>query len=295
MSIYERMFLNLHKKAQKLGLLEDFVKKEQQALTLTMNERKELFKEIHDIFGGRIRWFISGAAKLDVKIEEGYRALGFNLMQAYGLTETSPVISICTNEFYKAGSVGKVIPGFESKIENPDENGIGELAVKGDSVMIEYYQNELATNEVLKDGWFYTGDLARIDEEGFVFISGRKKNVIVLKNGKNVFPEELECLINKIDGVRESLVYGKETYSDKEEIKINAILVLDYGKVKSEYNVSTDEDVYEVMFRKIKELNKLMPAYKSIKAIEITDKELIKTATNKVKRQASLEQMKNNV
>ena len=288
-SIYERMFLSLHKKAEKLGFLEKFIKKEELAKNLSMPERKKLFKEIHDLFGGKIRWFISGAAKLDVKIEEGYRDLGFNLMQAYGLTETSPVISMCTNEFYRTGSVGKTIADVVAKIVNPDENGIGELAVQGENIMLGYYQNEESTNEVLKDGWFYTGDLAKIDDDGYIFISGRKKNVIVLKNGKNVFPEEVECLINKIEGVKESLVFGKETYSDKEELKVNALLVVDTAKMKSLYNALTLEEMHDVLFKKIKELNKMMPSYKSIKSIIVSEKELIKTATNKVKRQASLD------
>lgn len=290
--IYERIFLSLHKKSEKLGMLEDFLRKEELAANLSMPERKELFKELHNLFGGNIKLFISGAAKLDVKIEEGYRALGFNLMQAYGLTETSPVISICTNEFYRTGSVGRAVPDVEAKIDKPDENGIGELVVRGPSIMLGYYQNEEATNEVLKDGWFYTGDLAKIDDDGYIFIAGRKKNVIVLKNGKNVFPEEAECLINKIDGVRESLVFGKEKYSDKEEVKIYALLVVDTAKMKSLYNATTTEEMHDVLFDKIKDLNKMMPAYKAIKGIIVSDKELVKTATNKIKRQASLDAIK---
>ena len=288
-SIYERMFLSLHKKSEKLGMLNKFLEKEKLAKDLSMPERKSLFKEIHDLFGGKIRWFISGAAKLDVKIEEGYRDLGFNLMQAYGLTETAPVVTMNTDKFYRVGSVGKAIADVEAKIVNPDENGVGELAVKGPNVMLGYYEDQEATNEVLKDNWFHTGDLAKIDEDGYIFISGRKKNVIVLKNGKNVFPEEVEFLINKIEGVKESLVFGKETYSDKEELKVNAILVVDKEKMKEIYNALTLEEMHDVLFKKVKELNKFMPSYKSIKSIIVSEKELIKTTTNKVKRQASLE------
>ena len=213
-------------------------------------------------------------------------------MQAYGLTETSPVISICTDEFYRVGSVGKALPDVETKIVDADENGIGELIARGPNIMLGYYQNEDATNEVLKDGWFYTGDLAKIDEDGYIFIAGRKKNVIVLKNGKNVFPEEVECLINKVDGVKESLVFGKESYSDKEELKVNALIVVDVAKMNKMYNAYTFEDMHKVLSDQIKKINKLMPAYKSIKSIIISDKDLIKTATNKVKRQASLDAIK---
>ena len=150
------------------------------------NKSQEEFK---NMLGGNLKLLISGAASLSPEVERKYRSLGVNLVQGYGLTETSPVIAIGTNKYYKEGSVGKSVPGIEAKLVNCDNTGMGELVVKGPSIMIEYFGNEEETKKVLKDGWFYTGDLARIDEQGFIFICGRKKNVIVLKNGKNIFPE----------------------------------------------------------------------------------------------------------
>ena len=157
--------------------------------------------------------------------------------------------------------------------------------------MLGYYKNEKATKEVMQDGWFLTGDLAKIDDEGYIFICGRKKSVIVLKNGKNIFPEEMESLINKIEGIKESFIYGKQLSDDKEDIKINVQIVFDRDIVKETYKVSTDEEIYKVLADKIKEVNKAMPPYKAIRGISITEKELIKTTTNKIKRQENLNEI----
>lgn len=191
----------------------------------------------------------------------------------------------------KFGSIGKSVPSVEVKLVNKNSEGIGELAVKGPSVMLGYYKNEKATKEVVQNGWFLTGDLARIDDEGYIFICGRKKSVIVLKNGKNIFPEEMESLINKIEGVKESFIYGRQLSADKEDIKINVKIVFDRDIVKEAYKVNTDEEIYKALADKIKEVNKTMPPYKAIRGINITEKELIKTTTNKIKRQENLNEI----
>jgi len=254
-------------------------------------EKQDTTKVV-DMFGGQIKLFISGAAALDSKVEKWYRECGINLVQGYGLTETSPVIGIGSNENYKTGSVGKPVPSIEAKLANVNSDGIGELIVKGPTVMLGYYGNEKATAEAIKDEWFYTGDLAKIDDEGYIFICGRKKNVIVLKNGKNIFPEEMELLVNKIDGVKESMIFGKQKSEDKDDIKINALVVFDREKMQEIYNVNTDEQIYQILSENIKEINKIMPNYKAIRGITITEMPLIKTTTNKIKRQANLEAMK---
>ena len=236
----------------------------------------------------KIKLFISGAASLNPQIEEGYRLLGINLVQGYGLTETSPVVAIGTNKYYKIGSIGKTVPSVEAKIVDENNEGIGELIVKGPSVMLGYYQNEEANKEVIKDGWFYTGDLAKIDKDGYIYICGRKKNVIVLKNGKNIFPEEMESLVNKIEGVEESFVFGKQLSADKENIKINVKIVFNRKRVKDVYKVKTDEEIYNAILSKIKEINKTMPKYKAIRGMILTETPLIKTTTNKIKRQENL-------
>ena len=221
--------------------------------------------------------------------EEKYRLLGINIVQGYGLTETSPVVGIGNNKYHRIGSIGKAVPSVEVKIEDENEEGIGELVVKGPSVMLGYYENKEATNEVLKNGWFYTGDLAKIDEEGYIYICGRKKCVIVLKNGKNIFPEEMENLVNKIEGIKESFIFGKRQSDDKDDIKINVQLVFDREIVEEVYKVKTDDEIYKVLSNKIKEINQTMPQYKAIRGVLITEKELIKTTTNKIKRQANLD------
>ena len=160
--------------------------------------------------------------------EKGFNDLGFDVEQGYGLTETAPVIAAETPKCRRLGSIGKKFPSVEVKIDDPDEEGIGELMAKGPSIMLGYYENEEATKSALEsDGWFHTGDLARIDKDGYIYISGRKKSVIVLNNGKNVFPEEIETVINKIDGVKESFVYGQAEEDDKIDLKVCAKIVYD--------------------------------------------------------------------
>ena len=287
--IYERIFMMIRKKLEKQGKLEEILKNEEKYKNCSMKERKEAFEEIHDMLGGKIKLFISGAASLDNTIEERYRLLGINLVQGYGLTETSPVVAIGTNKNYRLGSIGKTVPSVEAKLVDVNEEGIGELVVRGSSIMLGYYDNEEANKESLKEGWFYTGDLAKIDEEGYIFICGRKKSVIVLKNGKNIFPEELENLVNKIEGVKEAFIFGKAQSDDKNNIKINVKIVFDRDVIKDVYKVEKDEDIYTVLAKKIKEINQTMPSYKAIRGIMLTEEPLIRTTTNKIKRQENLD------
>lgn len=292
--IYERIFNIIRKKIEKQGKLQEILENEEKYKNASMNEKKEVFKEIHDMLGSNVKLFISGAASLDSKIEEKYRLLGINLVQGYGLTETSPVVAIGTNKYYKTGSIGKSVPSVDAKIVDANDDGIGELVVKGPSIMLGYYGNEEESKEVLKDGWFYTGDLAKIDEDGYIYICGRKKSVIVLKNGKNIFPEEMENLVNKIEGVNESFVFGKQLSEDKENIKINVKIVFDRERVKDVYKVETDEEIYQAILSKVKEINQTMPKYKAIRGMILTEVPLIKTTTNKIKRQANLDIIEKN-
>ena len=178
-----------------------------------------------------------------------------------------------------------------AKIVDVNQEGIGELVVKGPNIMLEYFGNKTETKKALVDGWFYTGDLARIDEEGYIFICGRKKSVIVLKNGKNIFPEEMENLINRIEGIEESFVFGKQMSEDKNDIKIFAKLVYNQEIVENTYKVKGKENIYQAINEKVKEINKTMPHYKAIRGIILTQEPLIKTTTNKIKRQNNLEQI----
>ena len=292
-AIYESMHKTIIKNLKKEGKLEAVRKLMEANKDKTMAEKKEIFKDIHNVFGGQIKLFVSGAAALEKEVEEDFRAWGVNLCQGYGLTETSPVIGVETNENFRVGSIGKPLPHIQAKIEDANEEGMGELVVKGPNVMLGYYNDEEATKEVLEDGWFRTGDLAKIDEDGYIFICGRKKSVIVLKNGKNIFPEEMEALVNKIEGVKESFIFGKQQSDDKDDIKINVKIIFDREIMQEAYKVTTDDEIYKVLAEKVKEVNQIMPKYKAIRGILISEEPLLKTTTSKIKRQANLEIIEN--
>lgn len=253
--------------------------------------RKKIFKDIHANFGGKLRLLVAGGAAFDLEAEKGFNELGIDTFQGYGLSETAPVVAAENPSNHKLGSIGRTLPSLETKIVNPDEMGIGELAVKGPTVMIGYYNNEEATKECMVDGWFHTGDLAYIDKDEFIFITGRKKSVIVLKNGKNVFPEETETLINKIPGVKESFVFGKPDEDDANDLKMCVEVVFDRSIMKSEYGVETNEEIKSKLWEKIKEINKTMPKYKYVKELIITEEELIKTTTLKIKRHEEIKKV----
>ena len=173
---------------------------------LHINVKRKIFRQVIDQLGGSMRFIISGGAPLDKEVSKGFNSLGIKLVQGYGLTETSPVIAAENAKYVKSGSIGFPMINVQVEIVNKDENGIGELRVKGPNVMLGYYENPEETENVLKDGWFYTGDLGYIDKDGFIFLTGRKKDMIVLKNGKKIFPEEIETVVNRLDIVEESMV-----------------------------------------------------------------------------------------
>ena len=259
-------------------------------LKVGLDIRGKLFKQVHDSLGSKLRLLVAGGAALDPDTEKTFNSLGINMVQGYGLTESSPVIAVEDDKYKKIGSIGKALPTLDVKIDKPNEEGIGELLVKGPSIMLGYYENEEATKETIdKEGWLHTGDLAKIDKDGFIFITGRKKFVIVLKNGKNIYPEELEILINKIAGVKECFVYGKP--EDDGDYKISAKIVYDKEIMKNIYGVEEEKDIKEKLWKEVKTINKTMPKYKYIKGITITEEELIKTTTRKVKRNVEMKKI----
>ena len=287
--IYRKVMKAIEKKG-KLQNLEKGKKISNLLLKVKIDLRKQLFKEVHESLGPKLRLVVTGGAALDSETEKGFNDLGFDVEQGYGLTETAPVIAAETPKCRRLGSIGKKFPSVEVKIDNPDEEGIGELMAKGPSIMLGYYENEEATKDALDaDGWFHTGDLARIDKDGFIYISGRKKSVIVLNNGKNVFPEEIETLLNKVEGIKESFVYEKKEADG--DVKVCVKIVYDKQLIKELYNIEGEEKIKEFLWDKVKEVNKLMPKYKYVREMIISEEELIKTTTLKIKRHEEMKKI----
>lgn len=258
-------------------------------LKFKIDIRRILFKSVLNQLGGHLRVVVYGAASIDKNTVIGLKNIGINMLNGYGLTETSPVLSAENDKYKKAGSVAFPMPGMEIMIDSPDEKGVGEICAKGPCLMLGYYKNEEATKEAIKDGWFHTGDLGYYDKDGYLFISGRKKNVIILKNGKNIFPEELETLIAKLPYVTENMVYARDR---NEDIIVAVKIVYNESIMKEMFPNATKDDYHDIIWKDIKEINKTLPKYKYIKHLIVTDIPMIKTTTQKIKRHEELKNIK---
>ena len=290
-AIYNRIVKEIEKQG-KTKLIKNAIKISNFLLKFHIDIRRKLFKQIIDQLGGKMRFVISGGAPLDPKIQKGFIDLGIDMVQGYGLTETSPVIAAENMYKSRTGSIGIPMENVTIEIVNKDDNDIGELRAKGPNVMLGYYENEEETKNVLKDGWFYTGDLGYIDKDGFIFITGRQKNMIVLKNGKKIFPEEIETLVNRIDLVEECMVFGMPDEKDKNDVKLSVKVVYNKDEVKQKYGDISFEEIRDIIWDRIKnEVNTTVPRYKHIMNMILTDKELIKTTTKKVKRNEELKEI----
>lgn len=292
--LVEAIYKTIMKEVDKQGktkLIKTAMKISNFLMKLHIDVRRKLFKQVLDELGGELRLVISGGAPADPQISKGFTDLGVDIIQGYGLTETAPVICAESKVALRNGSVGVPMINDTIEIENPDENGIGEIRLKGPNVMLGYYEMPEETNAVLKDGWFYTGDLGYFDKDGFLFITGRNKNMIVLKNGKKIFPEELETLVNRIDLVEESMVFGLPDEKDKNDVMLSVKIVYNEEEAKEKYEGKTEKELYEIIWNKIKELNKTFPRYKHIQKMILTKEELIKTTTKKVKRQEEMKRI----
>ena len=292
--LLETMYKKIQKAIKEKGkteLVNKMIKISNGLLKCHIDIRKIVFKEILDNFGGHLRVVFYGAAPMNKDTIIGYNNLGIEQVQGYGLTETSPVVSAETDKKKRPGSIGLVLDNLECRIDNPDKDGVGEITVKGPSVMLGYYNNEKATKEVLKDGWFSTGDYGYLDEDGFLYITGRKKDVIVLRNGENVYPQEIEALINKLPYVKESLVFQRG--QSKTDTMLCAKIVYDVDAIKDAFGKKSEDEYKEEIWKQIKEINKDLPLFKHIKKIEITTEELEKTTTQKVKRYKELQKVAN--
>jgi len=248
--------------------------------------RRRVFAKVHEKFGGAIRIFIAGGAAPDPEVASGLRALGFTILQGYGLTETAPILTLNRLRKFRDEAAGLPLPTVEVKIAEPDAEGNGEIIARGPTVMLGYYKDEAATRAVIRDGWFYTGDLGHFDADGFLHITGRKKNLIVARNGKNVAPEELEELVNRIPFVLESAVYGARAADGDEEICV-AVVPNAEEFVRHAERLGTAvsaELVEKVIDREIRALNRKLQPHKQIRRIRIRETEFAKTTTQKIRR-----------
>ena len=289
--LYDKMFKKIHK-----GIQEDKLKSKivPPLISLTnifesfgwKSSKKLIFKELHHKFGGHIRLFIAGGAAPDPKVAKGLRELGFNFVQGYGLTETAPIVALNRLYSFKDNAAGLPLPGLQVIINIPNESGTGEIYIKGNTVMLGYYKNQKLTDETFDDGWFKTGDIGFFDDDGFLHINGRQKNVIISKTGENVFPEEIEDILNRNLFVQESMVYGEQ---DEKHTEIIAVQIVTDAEAFIEYseknNVKiTPELVNEIISEAVKGTNKELPVLKQIRKFHIRDSEFEKTTTQKIKR-----------
>ena len=252
---------------------------------LSIKARRKLFSSVHDSLGGRIHHVICGASALSPKISKTFERMGLIVLQGYGLTESSPCAAGNREMFFKHGTLGLPMPGVELKIDEPDKDGIGEILIKGPNIMMGYYNNPEATAEAIKDGWLYSGDYGRVDKDGFYIMTGRKKNLIITKTGKNIFPEELEEYLNDSPFILESVVSGSEKDITKEDF-IHAHIVPNIEKIKENLSgkLPSLEEIKKVISDEVKKINKKLPVFKRIKNFHIRDKEFEKTTTKKIKR-----------
>ncbi len=286
-AMYKKIEAGIEKKGKtktvKLGLKLSGI-----LLKFGIDIRRKIFKDILAELGGELRFIVSGASPLDRKVAKAFNDFGILTIQGYGLTETSPVLAAESINVLRYGSIGYPMPSVEIKIFEPNEEGIGEIIAKGPNVMLGYYEDEEATKEVIINGWYHTGDLGYKDKDGIIFITGRKKNVIVLKNGKNVYPEEIEVLVNNLPYVAESMVYGEEKDDD---LMVSVKIVYNKDYIKEKYGNIEEETLRDIVWQDIKQINTKLPKYKYMKKLILTDEPMIKTTTQKIKRNSELEKM----
>ncbi len=287
-------------KSGKTGLVNSMIHVTNALKSVGVDIKKKVFKEIYDNLGGNLRIIVSAAAPIDPKIGKWVQDIGILFLQGYGLTETAPIAALTPDFDQRVGSAGKAVAGAkaELKIDSPNENGEGEVLIKSETLMLGYYEDEEATNEVIfedenKNRWFHSGDVGYLDEDGFLYITGRSKNVIVTQNGKNIYPEEIELVLGKIPEIAECMVYGKPEEGQKELI-ITARVIPNYEEIEQRHGKDlTDDQIKDIIWNQIKNVNHELTSYKAIKKLEIKKDEFVKTTTMKIKRYVEINKANN--
>ena len=295
-NLYKKINANI-KKSKKDGVVNSMIHVTNALKAVGVDIKRKVFAEIYDNLGGRIRIIVSAAAPIDAKIGKWLEDIGITFLQGYGLTETAPIAALTPDFQTRIGSAGKAVVDAELRIDNPNENGEGEVLIKSKTLMLGYYEDEEATKDSIfeenGERWFRSGDIGYLDQDGFLFITGRCKNVIVTQNGKNIYPEEIELMLGNIPEIKECMVYGKKDEKEDKELIISARVIPNYEEIEAKYgkNIS-DEEVHKIIWEKIKDVNKQLTSYKAIKNLEIKKDEFVKTTTMKIKRYAELKKDK---
>lgn len=290
-SLYKKINQSIEKSG-KAGLVNSMLHLTNALKNVGIDIKRKVFKEIYDNLGGNMRIIVSAAAPIDKKIGKWVQDIGIEFLQGYGLTETAPIAALTPECDPRVGSVGLPVNCAQIKIHNPNENGEGEIWIKSQTLMLGYYEDEEATKEVVHDGWFNSGDIGYQDKDGYVYVTGRSKNVIVTQNGKNIYPEEIELLLSKIPEIQECMVYGKEVDGEKELI-ISVKVIPNMEEIENLHGKDlSEEEIHKIIWNKIKEVNKSLTSYKAIKNLEIKHDEFAKTTTMKIKRYVELQKDK---
>ena len=290
-SLYKKINQSIEKSG-KAGLVNSMIHLTNALKSVGIDIKRKVFKEIYDNLGGNMRIIVSAAAPIDKKIGKWVQDIGIEFLQGYGLTETAPIAALTPECDPRVGSVGLPVNCAQIKIHNPNENGEGEIWIKSQTLMLGYYEDEEATKEVVHDGWFNSGDIGYQDKDGYVYVTGRSKNVIVTQNGKNIYPEEIELLLSKIPEIQECMVYGKEVEGEKELI-ISVKVIPNMEEIENLHGTDlSEEEIHKIIWNKIKEVNKGLTSYKAIKNLEIKHDEFAKTTTMKIKRYVELQKDK---
>lgn len=281
--LYKKIWQNVRKKGKE-NTLKKVIGINNKTKKVGINIGKIFFKDILAVFGGRMRIMICGGAAISPEVLDGIRDFGINAVQGYGLTECAPLAALNPDTAPVASSIGIEFPGIKLEVQDVNEEGIGELCVKGPNVMMGYYQMPEETAEAVQDGWFHTGDLGYIDEQGYAYITGRKKNVIITKNGENVYPEEVEYTLNLSPIIEESMVYQTEA-ENKNDTIIAASIVLDMEGVEEFYGEDmSDEELENLVWEVVDKYNAINPVYKQIRKINVRKAELKKNTSKKIIR-----------